>query len=159
MAVSRAGLRNISCDSVARNSVLIAMVSHELPSMQWALVTAKRLECGSLLPLSLYAQTTCLEPDRHGVENKVPVPISASEGCLRTLRRPRIGKRGNLRATPQSGSKPKQRACHPIRHPVPTHSQRPCCCDRITGGQRSRYGGIDRTRRLKIFPNMEDFPI
>jgi len=41
-------------------SPLIPMVSHALPRMQWALVGAKRLECGSLLPLSLYARTTCL---------------------------------------------------------------------------------------------------
>ncbi|NLH74034.1 MAG: hypothetical protein GX456_13340 [Verrucomicrobia bacterium] len=35
--------------------------------------------------------------------NNVSVPISASEGFLRTLRQPPIGTRGNLRATPQSG--------------------------------------------------------
>jgi len=40
------------------------MVSHALPRMQWALAGAKRLECGSLLPLCLYAQTTCLSPYR-----------------------------------------------------------------------------------------------
>ncbi len=34
----------------------------EGPRMQWALAGAKRLECGSLLPLCLYAQTTCLSP-------------------------------------------------------------------------------------------------
>ncbi|HOK77208.1 MAG TPA: hypothetical protein PLW35_05730 [Verrucomicrobiota bacterium] len=50
----------------------------ERPRMQWALVGAKRLECGSLLPLCFYAQTTCLEPDRHDAENNVSVPISAS---------------------------------------------------------------------------------
>ncbi|NLH72585.1 MAG: hypothetical protein GX456_05985 [Verrucomicrobia bacterium] len=55
---------------------LIPMVSHALPRMQWALVGAKRLECGSLLPLSFCAQTTCPEPDRHGVQNNVAVPIS-----------------------------------------------------------------------------------
>ncbi len=76
-----------------------------LPHMQWALVGAKRLECGSLLPLCLYAQTTCLEPYRHDGENNVSVPISASEGFLRTLRQPPIGTRGNLQATPQSGGK------------------------------------------------------
>jgi len=30
---------------------LIPMVFQTLPRMQWALVGAKRLECGSLLPL------------------------------------------------------------------------------------------------------------
>ncbi|NLH73453.1 MAG: hypothetical protein GX456_10405, partial [Verrucomicrobia bacterium] len=33
---------------------LIPMVFQALPRMQWALVGAKRLECGSLLPLSFY---------------------------------------------------------------------------------------------------------
>jgi len=41
---------------------LIPMVFHALPPMQWALASAKRLECGSLLPLCFYAQTTCLSP-------------------------------------------------------------------------------------------------
>ncbi len=41
---------------------LIPMVSHALPRMRWALASAKRLECGSLLPLSSYAQTICLSP-------------------------------------------------------------------------------------------------
>ncbi len=42
--------------------MLIPTVSHALPPMQWALAAAKRLECGSLLPLCFYAQTTCLSP-------------------------------------------------------------------------------------------------
>jgi len=75
---NHAGLGNMPCDSVARKSALIPMVSHALPPMQWASVAAKRLECGSLLPLCFYAQTTCLEPDRHSVQNNVSVPISAS---------------------------------------------------------------------------------
>jgi len=33
---------------------------HALQSMEWALAGAKRLECGSLLPLCSYAQTKCL---------------------------------------------------------------------------------------------------
>ena len=45
-------------------SLLIPMVFHALPGMQWALADAKRLECGSLLPLCLHAQTTCLSPYR-----------------------------------------------------------------------------------------------
>jgi len=61
---------------------LIPMVSHALPQMQWALAGAKRLECGSLLPLCFYAQTTCLSPYRHDAENNVPVPISASKEFL-----------------------------------------------------------------------------
>jgi len=73
---SHAGLGNICFDSVARNSALIPMVSHALPWMQWAFVGAKRLECGSLLPLCFFSmrkqlawnqigttlQTTCLSP-------------------------------------------------------------------------------------------------
>ncbi|NLH74542.1 MAG: hypothetical protein GX456_15950 [Verrucomicrobia bacterium] len=38
------------------------MVSNALPRMHYALVGAKRLECGSLLPLCSNAQTTCLSP-------------------------------------------------------------------------------------------------
>ncbi|NLH71511.1 MAG: hypothetical protein GX456_00495 [Verrucomicrobia bacterium] len=43
-------------------SPVIPMVVHALPQMHRALVGAKRLECGSLLPLCLHAQTTCLSP-------------------------------------------------------------------------------------------------
>ncbi|NLH72010.1 MAG: hypothetical protein GX456_03035 [Verrucomicrobia bacterium] len=56
-------------------------------------------------PLCSYAQTTCLEPYRHDVENNVSVPISASEGFLHRLRKQRIGTTDNSRATPQSGDK------------------------------------------------------
>ncbi len=42
--------------------MLIPMVSPPLPRMQWVLIAAKRLECGSLLPLCSNAQTTCLSP-------------------------------------------------------------------------------------------------
>ncbi len=55
------------------------MVSNALPRMHWALAGAKRLECGSLLPLCFYAQPTCLEPDRNEAANKVSVPISSRE--------------------------------------------------------------------------------
>ncbi|NLH74203.1 MAG: hypothetical protein GX456_14200 [Verrucomicrobia bacterium] len=41
---------------------LIPMVFQALRRMQWALVGAKRLECGSLLPLCFYARPTCLSP-------------------------------------------------------------------------------------------------
>ena len=41
---------------------LIPIASHAPPRMERTLPGAKRLECGSLLPLSLYAQTTCLSP-------------------------------------------------------------------------------------------------
>jgi len=56
---------------------LTPMVFRAPARMQWALVGAKRLECGSLLPLCLYVQTTCLEPYRHDTANNVSVPISA----------------------------------------------------------------------------------
>ncbi|NLH73246.1 MAG: hypothetical protein GX456_09355 [Verrucomicrobia bacterium] len=65
----------------------IPMVSHALPRMQWALVGAKRLECGGLPPLCLYAP------------NSVSVPVLASEGSLDRLRHPRIGTRGKLRVS------------------------------------------------------------
>jgi len=84
---------------------LIPMVFHALPRMELALVGAKRLECGSLLPLCFYPRTTCLEPYRHGVQNTVSVPISASEGFHRRLRQPQIRTNDNLRATQQSGDK------------------------------------------------------
>ena len=80
----------------------IPIVSHALARMQWALVGAKRLECGSLLPLCPYAQTTCLEPDRHDAENNVSVPISACAGFPHRLPQPPIGARDNLLATPRS---------------------------------------------------------
>jgi len=66
------------------NNVPVTL-SNALPPMQWALVGAKRLECGSLLPLCFYAETTCLEPDRHDTTNNVSVPISApwSQPCWR----------------------------------------------------------------------------
>jgi len=78
---------------------MIPMVFHALARMQWALAGAKRLECGSLLPLCFYAQTTCLEPDRHGAQNNVSVPISRHEkpserGVLKrhkTLKRNSVG--------------------------------------------------------------------
>ncbi|NLH71946.1 MAG: hypothetical protein GX456_02710 [Verrucomicrobia bacterium] len=38
------------------------MASNAVPRPHWALVGAKRLECGSLLPLCFSAQTTCLSP-------------------------------------------------------------------------------------------------
>ena len=58
--LSHAGPGNTPRDSLQRNSVLTPMVSYALPRMQWTLAGAKRLECGSLLPLFSYAQTTCL---------------------------------------------------------------------------------------------------
>ena len=81
------------------------MVFHALPRMQRALVGAERLECGSLLPLCVYAQTSCLEPDRNDAENNVSVPISASDWFLRRLRLPPIGARDNSPAMPRSGGK------------------------------------------------------
>ena len=54
---------------------LIPMVCNALPRMQWALAGAKRLECGSLLPLCFYARTTCLSPCR--VIRKTPFAYSA----------------------------------------------------------------------------------
>ncbi len=74
---SYAGLGNMPCDSVAGKSTLIKPPLHAaLPRLQCALVGAKRLECGSLLPLCVYAQATCLEPDRNDLQNNVSVPIS-----------------------------------------------------------------------------------
>jgi len=68
--------------------------------MQWALAAAKRLECGSLLPLCLYAQTTCLSPYRH------PSGSSADFGSRRLKQGTICGPRRD------HGAKPKQRACH-----------------------------------------------
>ncbi len=75
---THAGLGNICCDSVGRKGALIPMVSPALPCMQWALAGAKRLECGSLLPLCLHAQTTCLSPYRIFAISPRPVirPVS-----------------------------------------------------------------------------------
>jgi len=50
------------------------MVSHALPSMQWALVGAKRLECGSLLPLWFYAANNVSVPIwPHSVSPPIPM--------------------------------------------------------------------------------------
>jgi len=43
---------------------MIPMVFHTLSRIQWALLGAKPLECGSLLPLCFHAQTPCLSPYR-----------------------------------------------------------------------------------------------
>ncbi len=91
-------------------SPVIPMVSHARPSMQWALVGAKRLECGSLLPLCFYAQTTCLEPDRHDVANNVSVPLSVSWLKDSELGRPELG---SMRAMPQSGGKTRTTSLSP----------------------------------------------
>ncbi|HOK78107.1 MAG TPA: hypothetical protein PLW35_10355, partial [Verrucomicrobiota bacterium] len=65
-----------------------------------------------------------------GCANSVSVPISASEGFLYRLRQPRIGTRGNLRATPQSGGKT-QTTC---LSPYPNHPERRCYCDGLLCG-------------------------
>jgi len=56
-------------------SPLIPMVCHALPRMQWALVDAKRLECGSLLPLCLcaYAMLANARTDRSREAGFAPV--------------------------------------------------------------------------------------
>ncbi len=130
-------------------------VSNALPWMQWALGGAKRLECGSLLPLCSYAQTTCLERYRHYAEDNVSVPISASEWSLPTLRQPPIRTRGNLRATPHSGGKTQTTSLSLY----PTQSQRACRGDRLTGGRESGDRQIDQTRGLKIFADLKDSSI
>ncbi len=62
------GLAHQFCASASNPEIspLIPMASHALPRMQWALVGAKRFECGSLLPLCSYAQTACLSPYPRG---------------------------------------------------------------------------------------------
>jgi len=134
-------------------SPLIPMVSNALPRMQWALAGAKRLECGSLLPLCFYVQTTCLSPYRHR-------RASSTDLGSRGLEQWAVyGPRRNPGATP------KQRVCPSIWGHTqttslalhPTHSPRPYRCDRLTVGNRSRYGEIDQTRSLKTFANMKDF--
>jgi len=79
------------------------MVFHALPRMLVALAGAKRLECGSLLPLCLYAHTTCLSPYLH--------PRGSSEDFgSRRLEQGAI-----CRPRRNQGTKPKQRACHLIQ--------------------------------------------
>ncbi|HOK78368.1 MAG TPA: hypothetical protein PLW35_11690 [Verrucomicrobiota bacterium] len=87
--------------------------------------------------------------------NNVSVPMSAFEGFLRRLRQLRIGTRDDLPATPKSGGKT-QTASLSL---YPTHPRRQCRCDRLTGCQRNRYAGIDQTRGVKIFANMNGFSI
>jgi len=62
---------------------LTPMVSHPLPWMQWALVGAKRLECGSLLPL-------CLMPKQR-VCPHIPYSPSARSPVMRRSSIPQIG--------------------------------------------------------------------
>ncbi len=141
-------------DGVARKSALVPiaqLVCHALPRVQWALVGAKRLECGSLLPLCFYAQATCLEPYRHDVQNKVPVPISASAGFLQRLRQPPIGTRGNLGSCRDQGAKPKLRACHLIQLTAKGRTI-------VTALLTAREADTEKlsTRGVKIFANMND---
>ncbi len=84
-------------------SPLIPMVSHPLPRMQWALVSAKRLECGSLLPPCSYVQTPCLSPYRHPRGSSTEFGNRPFEpGTICGPRR-------------KPGTTPEQRACHFIR--------------------------------------------
>jgi len=84
-------------------SPVIPMASQGPPRMLWALVSAKRLECGSLPPLCFYAQTTCLSPYLHARG-------SSTDFGNRGLKQGTIcGPRRNPGATP------KQRACHFIQ--------------------------------------------
>ncbi|NLH75319.1 MAG: hypothetical protein GX456_19925 [Verrucomicrobia bacterium] len=87
--------------------------------------------------------------------NNVPVPISACAGFLHRLRQPRIETRDNLRATPQSGGNTQTTSLSLY----PTHSQRSCCCDRLTCCQRRRYRDTEGTRGVKTFANMNDVSI
>ncbi len=76
------------------------MVSDALPQMLWALVGAKRLECGSLLPLCFYAQTTCLSPYRRPM------------GTCTDFGNPGLEQGTICGASRNQRTKPKQRACH-----------------------------------------------
>jgi len=82
---------------------LIPMVSHALLQVQCALAGAKRLECGSLLPLCFYAQTTCLSPYRR------PSGSSADFGNRGLEQEAICGQRRN------PGARAKLRACHFIQ--------------------------------------------
>ncbi len=83
-------------------SPLIAMVFPALPGMQWAFAGAKRLECGSLLPLCSHAQTTCLSPYRHprGTCTDLGNRVFEQDAICGPRRHP--------------GTTPEQRACHSI---------------------------------------------
>ncbi len=107
------------------------MVFHARPRMRWALADAKRLECGSLLPLCFYAQTTCLEPDRHGTTNNVSVPMSACAGFSTDF-----GTRGLQKGTtgwprPNHGAKLRQRACHFICVFLDVRRRKAACTESI----------------------------
>ncbi|NLH73255.1 MAG: hypothetical protein GX456_09400 [Verrucomicrobia bacterium] len=61
-----------------------------------------------------YAQTTCLEPDRHDLENNVSVPISRGQGFCPSL--PSSGLEPGTIGAPcyNGGVKPKQSVCPSI---------------------------------------------
>jgi len=94
-----------------------------------------------------------------GCTNNVAVPMSASTGFLRRLPKPRIRTRGNLRTTPQSGSKTQTTSLSLYCDLTRTDSRRPYRCDGLTGSKGSRYGEGDQARSVRIFANMSDFSI
>ncbi|NLH72652.1 MAG: hypothetical protein GX456_06330 [Verrucomicrobia bacterium] len=66
---------------------LIPMVSYALPRMQWALEGAKRLECGSLLPLCLmHKQRVC--PHIGTYAKGRPAPLRTNNVSVPTFRPP-----------------------------------------------------------------------
>ncbi|NLH72399.1 MAG: hypothetical protein GX456_05035 [Verrucomicrobia bacterium] len=166
------------CDSVARKSALIPMVSNALPRLQWVLVGAKRLVAVGAGGREAFGVRQ-LAAAFFSCPNNVPGTISArrrkqrvcphigARGFLHRLRLPPFGTRNNLRGMPQSGVRTQTPSLSPYLGPhastepvtVFDSPQRPCCFDPLTGDQRSRYGDTDQCGSVKIFANMNDFSI
>ena len=129
---NRPVLGTMPCDSVARKSPLIPMVSQALPPMQWALVGAKRLEYRSLLPLCLYAQTTCLSPyGLSGCSGRwQPRSAWSAAACCRFVSMPK------LRACPHMAS-----------------------ADAVGVGSREAFGVRQLAAALSLRPNNVSVPI
>jgi len=130
-------------------SPLIPMVTHALPRMQWALAGAKRLECGSLLPLCLHSQTPCLspypifpisqmtghatlfDPANRATEH---TPVGCGEESPRSCRR--------LRRNTDSRERGRPRPHQPDDRPYDPFGSRKCGARTFTGWGRARMPAL-----------------
>jgi len=130
------------------------MVSHAPPRMQWALASAKRFECGSLLPLCFDAQTTCLSPygpirSRHASQSF----LTRRRGCSG---RWQARSAWSAAACCRFVSVPKQRVCpHTAPFGLATHPNGFSCAaaDAVGVGKREALGVRQLAAALFLCPN------